>query len=313
MTTAEAPRPLPGELGPEGRWHGRAFGLEISGPAPLRGIAPTAPSATPRRVSLERVDAAALDALCEGAPAERLVDFRFADGNPMMRIDGRGDAGFEIRAPRHGRHLVSADGSLVRSALPGDGSRRWERLLAAQVLPLAAALQGLEPLHASAVSLGDRAVAFVAPSGVGKTSIAAQLVSEGATFVADDVLAVEPHGDELLAHPGVGLLNMPTADGEKMQVAVVAADAPIPLAAVYFLRAGGEGDRSRVEPERPPAARRLLASTFLRYLRSPERLLVHLDVCARIGVAVPTFEVVVPRGAPAALAAAAVRDHAEAA
>jgi hypothetical protein len=51
----------------------------------------------------------------------------------------------------------------------------------------------------------------------------------------------------------------------------------------------------------------------MRYLRSPDRLLVHLDVCARIGAAVPAFEVVVPRGVPAALVAATVREHAEAA
>jgi hypothetical protein len=311
MATAEAPRALPGELGAEGRWHGRAFGLEISGPAALRGIAPAAPTDALRRVMLERVDAAALDAFCGSAPAERLVDFRFADGDPMMRIDARGGAGFEIQAPRHGSHLVSPDGALVRSVLPEDGSRRWERLLAAQVLPLAAALQGLEPLHASAVSLGDRAVAFVAPSGVGKTSIAARLVADGATFVADDVLAVEPLGEALLAHPGVGLLNMPDADGEKMQVAVVTAGAPLPLAAVYFLRAGAEDERLRVESEHPPAARRLLAGTFLRYLRSPERLVVHLDVCARIGATVPAFEVVLPKGVSPVLAAAAVRDHLE--
>jgi hypothetical protein len=313
MATAEAPHAAPGELGAEGRWHGRAFGLEISGPAALRGIAPAAPTTGPRRVALERVDAPTFDALCGHAPAEKLVDFRFADGDPMMRIDGRGEAGFEVQAPRHGRHLVSADGSLVHSVLPDDGSRRWERLLAAQVLPLAAALQGLEPLHASAVALGDRAVAFVAPSGVGKTSIAARLVAEGATLVADDVLAVEPLGDELLAHPGVGLLNMPGADGEKMQVAVITADAPVPLDAVYFLCTGDEGDRLRIDAERGPAAQRLLATTFLRYLRSPERLVVHLDVCARIGTTVPAFELVLPTGVSPLLAAAAVREHAEAA
>jgi hypothetical protein len=280
---------------------------------------------------MERVEAAVLDQVCRAAEPEPLVRFDYPNGRLMMRIDALGALGFEIRAPRHGRHLVSADGTLIRSALPADCSRRWERLVAAQVLPLAAALQGLEPLHASAVSLDDRtALAFVAPSGTGKTSIALHLVRQGATLVADDVLAVETRGPHLLAHPGIGLVNVDpaelsavgasddegdrsaSADADKVQITMHTVERALPLTGVYFLRAVDRRERLGIEADAPLDARRLLASTFLRYLHSPQRLVVHLDACARIGTAVPAFEVLLPAGTPAARASGAIRKHAEA-
>src|SRR5438105_2712813 len=53
-----------------------------------------------------------------------------------------------------------------------------------------------------------RTVAFVAQSGVGKTSLAVNLVARGAGFVTDDVLAVEPIPRGLFAYPGPGMVNV---------------------------------------------------------------------------------------------------------
>jgi hypothetical protein len=330
MATAKVAPPRATEVRKAAGWRGYAFGLEIEASSPLRGVMPTTSTPGTRRVIFERVESTALDEARGAVEPEQLVHFRYANGRLMMRIDALGPLGFEIRAPRHGRHLVSADGTVVRSALPADRSRRWERLVAAQVLPLAAALQGLEPLHASAVSLDDRtALAFVAPSGTGKTSIAVHLVSRGATLVTDDVLAVEGRGHDLLAHPGIGLLNVdPTELGavgatrgtnrhagvgaDKIQVTTHTVERALPLTGIYFLRTADRGERLRVDASAVLDARRLLATTFLRYLRSPGRLVAHLDACARIGAAARAFEVVLPTGTLAADASAVIREHAEA-
>ena len=61
----------------------------------------------------------------------------------------------------------------------------------AQVLPLAAVLRGTHVLHASAVALAGRAVAFMGRSGVGKTTLAGRIVAHGARLMTDDVLAVD--------------------------------------------------------------------------------------------------------------------------
>jgi len=53
----------------------------------------------------------------------------------------------------------------------------------------------LLPLHASAVRVGDGAVAFLGDSGAGKSTLAAFLVKRGHRLVADDVCLLDPDAD----------------------------------------------------------------------------------------------------------------------
>jgi hypothetical protein len=95
------------------------------------------------------------------------------------------------------------------------------------------------------------------------------------------------------------------ARGEKVYVATAPAATRLPLAAVCFLHRS-PARAVAVLREEAPDARELLASSFLPYVRSPERLLTHLDVCARIARDVPVYRIGVPRGdaQPAAAALA---------
>lgn len=62
-------------------------------------------------------------------------------------------------------------------------------------------LNGYMPLHASAVSLQGRVIAFTADSGGGKSTLAASLASRGLLHVCDDTLVVSATADGLLALP----------------------------------------------------------------------------------------------------------------
>jgi hypothetical protein len=189
-------------------------------------------------------------------------------------------------------------------------------------------LRGYEALHASAVAIDRRALAIVGASGAGKTTIALELVARGAAFVTDDVLALEPSGDEVLAHPGAGVANvdadqwrrLPRAKrraigrsigrSDKVHLHVDLTPEARPLRLVYFLQ--------RVVPDAPaaitsgPAAdgSALLGSGFLVYLRSPDRLATHLDLCARVAAATNTFTVEVPSGGRPETIAELVEEHA---
>jgi len=229
--------------------------------------------------------------------ARLISDERAPGGEVIFQIEA-GEAGYRFHGPAYGCSVLAADGTEVRGA-PGEGGfEEWQRLLVAQVLPFAAALHGLEVLHAGAVVIGGEGVALSGPSGSGKTSLGLALERRGAELLADDVLALERSGEQLLAYPGAPIAGIDLAEAERLgaqgkgeragvlavnareQVARAAlAPGPVPLGALFLL------DRRRQGPARPEFEaegdpRQLLGSTFNLVLASPERLAGLLDVCA---------------------------------
>jgi hypothetical protein len=230
--------------------------------------------------------------------ARLVCDQREPGGDAVFSIEAHPDVGYLISGPRYGAHLLSTDGRRLQCVPKGCPDDAWQRLLIAQVLPFAALLHGLEILHASAVATERGAVACVGPSRAGKTSVALELCRRGARFLADDVLALECTGAELLGHPGAPLAGLDHAEARRLtevqstqRQEIVAVNAreqmvrmrgaaePTPLAALFLL------DRRRVAPSGPrfePVTdpQPLLAATFNTVLTTPSRLRGLLDVCA---------------------------------
>jgi hypothetical protein len=270
-----------------------AFGLDVESELPLTLLDGGAAQPTKRRlgVSLQRGVRSALP-----AAAELVFEDRQPDGSLIYEVRSHPRAGYLIAGPGHGAHLLSTDGRRLLCDPEGLPDVSWQRLLIAQVLPFAAVLQGLEVFHASAVVIDGRAVAFVGASRAGKTSVALELCRRGASFLADDVLALEIEGSALVGHPGSPLAGLDRAQAERapggpggaevlgenareLLVRMHAAAAPVALSALFFLDRRADGPaQARFEPIAD--ARLLLAATFNFLLATPERLLGLLDVCA---------------------------------
>lgn len=192
------------------------------------------------------------------------------------------DGAIALRFADHAIFVVAADLTAVTVHAASDlpPSTR-EHLLLDHVLPRILQRRGRLVLHASVVAVDGRAVAFSAPSGTGKSTLALALVDAGARLMADDALVLEARGDALLAHPlypGVRLWRADAAElvpdaattpvahyFDKVRVAgdrVPFADAPAPLARVYFL-APGDVDDVRVEaPHARDALVEVLRNSF---------------------------------------------------
>ena len=91
---------------------------------------------------------------------------------------------------------------------------------------------------ASAVAIGEVALAIEGAPGSGKSSLALALIDRGAVLIGDDAVHLARRGDDLVASPppnieglievrGVGLFEMPLSP-------------PRPLAIVLSLGVGGE-------------------------------------------------------------------------
>jgi len=126
----------------------------------------------------------------------------------------------------------------------------------------------LLPLHASAVRIGGKAMAFSGPSGCGKSTTAASFFKRGYAVVSDDVAVIEPDapgGPRLLPgfprlklwHDvmngfGFGTSGLEHTRGEldkfHLPVEKAFAAAPLPLAAVYHLGEALDAQQEEVKP-----------------------------------------------------------------
>jgi hypothetical protein len=307
-----------------GRHRARAFGLDIDASFPVPGLAAAEGATGGPSTRIDLVPEEELDRDWAGGEARRVLEEHFDDeAEPARTIDVHPSLGYRLYARHFGLARIAPDGRGVLCAPPGPAGWDWQRFLVGRILPWAAVLNGYEAFHASAVAIGGRAVAFVGETGAGKTSLALRLVASGAEFLTDDVLAVETGEGGVRGHAGAGIASVrpaereaiPTATWEtlgtvlghsgKTYVELPVSPEPRPLAAVYFLRSD-DGARIEALPKLDP--RRLLASTFVLGIQTPERLSNQLDVCAALARAVPAFELRVT-GVDAGGLAQSVSEH----
>lgn len=172
-------------------------------------------------------------------------------------------------------------------------------------------------LHASAVQLDGRALAFVGASGMGKSTLAAALCRNGCELVADDVLRVDLTDPAVVrVYPGSteSRLRMnarqladtappdavrPTADGRLALRPRACAGGPLPLAACVVPRPSRKAED--VSVRRLPTSRALLRMIqFPRVVgwSEPVSAAHEFQALADLVERVPIFEASVPWGPP---------------
>jgi hypothetical protein len=131
----------------------------------------------------------------EPSRADQLIytsSYTDASGEPALRVWQIGESkyirldyydGVQFWLDRTGKNAwaVWPDTSTLENA---------STYLVGPVLGLLLRFRGVVCLHASAVTLGDRAVVFLGPEGAGKSTTAAALAQRGHAVIADDVVAL---------------------------------------------------------------------------------------------------------------------------
>jgi hypothetical protein len=294
-----------------GRWRSHAFGLAIQGTFAIDGWpASQVPPGLPV-VSLELdTDQRLGELLAEGG--KEVARRRARGGGWEPDVIRHPKAGYLLDERGFGLYRVSPGGRNVRCAAPFGESWRWQRHLVGRVLPFVSTLRGLEPWHASAVVVDGQAVALAGQAGVGKTTLASHLILEGATFLADDVLAIQHVAGEIRAFPGPGLISLrrpaveqlpspelPTlgrclgGDKDSIRLAVSRHEQPVSLSALYLLERAPAGTSGLTPVERPDP-RLLMGCAFNLALTTPARLVRQLDVCALVARSVRVVRVAIP-------------------
>lgn len=145
--------------------------------------------------------AAADDTLGLGMTAGWYHAFERDDGSVWLEASATSD-GYLLRYRDLVDFHLTDEGRRVdaypRSSTP---LRSVRHLFLAQVWPVLLSLRGHIALHASAVRIGDIAVAFVGHTGLGKSTLAASFNRRGHALLTDDVLLLEPTESAVRAVP----------------------------------------------------------------------------------------------------------------
>jgi hypothetical protein len=161
--------------------------------------------------------ASRVDVILElGAIPAHIETAPFTDWADLFVSEGLDEGGLPaVKVSRHGPSgcfgIRYADGTFV--AVDAGGTSVWARgapgatiedtatYILGPVLGFLLRLRGGVCLHASAVVIDGRAVAFVGPAGAGKSSIAAGLSRRGHAVLSDDVTPLKDLGDRFEVQP----------------------------------------------------------------------------------------------------------------
>jgi hypothetical protein len=159
-----------------------------------------------------------------------LANVEFVEGTdrdfePFPPLQESPELGFTCRSAPDGStylrwlHLyefsVAADGSRV-ACRPLEGCDRsvLQNYLFGQVLAVALIQQGIEPLHAAVVRIGDCAVGLLGDCTFGKSTLLAAFLRAGHRVLTDDLLLVDRREGTPVALPGSGRIKlMPDSAG----------------------------------------------------------------------------------------------------
>lgn len=150
----------------------------------------------------------AAGAVADARDQPLIFETRAADGKVWVGLRGSGDR-YVLSFPTQVDFLLDLAARAVTFDARADTAEKSLRhLLIDQVVPHLLAADGGLVLHASAVATDEGALAFVGPSGTGKSSLAAALVTRGATLLADDFLLLRETDDGYQATPAYPSLRL---------------------------------------------------------------------------------------------------------
>lgn len=228
----------------------------------------------------------------------------------------REPSGFLIRFPDTADFRIALDGRIVEYAsAPGSGER-WRMLYQQQVRPVMDSLHGPPAYHGAVVAVGGRAIAFLGPSGQGKSTLTAAFARRGYPFLSDDCLRIEHVGDgqfratphapwirlwddslDALAPAGQAPFLAPGSPKPQLEAghSLPHCTQALPLARVYVL-GDGEADVAMLKPIAPAqAAMMWTRNAFVLDIKSPTVMALSFDAAARLAAALPMRHLDYPR------------------
>ncbi len=254
-----------------------------------------------------------LPSALRGERAERYLAHPADVDDPWIELL-RNEDSLGVRFPDYVTFGFSgSDDTLYADVEPGCPPNTLMHFLLDQALPLFLASRGRLVVHGSAVARENQAIAFIGPTGVGKSTLTAASTQHGFDLLADDAVLLDmaPQPSVVGSYRGLRLwpetarqLGIPIRDAEtvasytdKRRVPITSyrwLAGPTPLRAIYFL--GAPSERVLLERISPKRAMLRLSEQLFRVRRDDKDLLTSefRQLCELVETT-PAFELLFPR------------------
>jgi hypothetical protein len=240
---------------------------------------------------------------------DRYVFRGFMDGAWWVLGQDEGERSWRFAAGRACWGLISEDLSTVSVTSIEGAPERWVvEVVQNWVLSFRLALAGRWCFHGSAVVNAQReVVAFLGPSGAGKTTAALACLVMGAEVIADDLVVGSVSSDEVMVGRTSTILKVrPQAEGlvravasqptgleDRLDVDISGHTQSAALARIVFLQPGRPGGELTGIPA-AQASHMLMENSKLVAWADPEYLAREFDAACEIADRVPAYSASLP-------------------
>jgi hypothetical protein len=146
------------------------------------------------------------------SPSEIFYESRCKDahGKPVLQAAAVAGGSYFVLAYADGtRFAIARSGHEVVADWPDPLTLEYNSTyLVGPVIGLVLRLRGMFPLHASAVAVGEHAIALMGPAGAGKSTTAGAYARSGYRVISDDVVALRQEGSGFVVPPGYPRVNL---------------------------------------------------------------------------------------------------------
>ena len=186
------------------------YGLGVTANKAIPGVPVSPVTSTDVRISFGSLPAWLHDVSTTQIETSYVADYKDECGNPLLRV-------FRVRDCEYYRYSY-ADGT--EFLLDHGATEIWAdwpepltledaaTYLLGPIMGFVMLLRGVVCLHASAIAIGDEAVAVLGPAGSGKSTTAAAFSERGYGVLAEDVVTLDDRGDRFLVRPAYPCIRL---------------------------------------------------------------------------------------------------------
>lgn len=215
---------------------------------------------------------------------------------------------FQVRYADGTQFLIDKPGTRIWATWPTEKLTLEDTAtyLLGPVMGFVLLLRGFVSLHASAIAVGDRAVALVGPGGSGKSTTAAAFADMSYGVLAEDVVTIQEVGEQFMVRPAYPSIRLwpasvaalygddadlpkltPTWDKCYLDLTQKKYDfrtSALPLAAIYLLDARSDAPTSPSlhDISSSEAIIALLGNSYVSYLMDKKMRAVQFEMLGRL-------------------------------